>query len=49
MTYGVWQGAPATFFVVGRIAEKYRSELREILLHDLFDIQSHNQAACGRR
>ena len=34
--------APASFFIVGRLAQAAGSRLREILDHDLFDLQSHS-------
>ena len=34
--------APATFFIVGRLAQTAGPRLREILDHDLFDLQSHS-------
>ena len=37
-----WHRAPASFFIVGRLAQAAGPRLREILDHDLFDLQSHS-------
>jgi len=34
-------GAPATFFICGKVLEARRTEFRKILDDDLFDVQSH--------
>ena len=34
--------APATFFIVGRLAQAAGARLREILDHDLFELESHS-------
>jgi len=35
-------GAPATFFLVGRLVEQASQELRDLLDHPIFDLQSHS-------
>ena len=42
-------GAPATFFIVGRLAQAAGPRLREILDHDLFELESHSSTHANMR